>query len=182
MPVDKDLYIQLLETHHASELYMLIEKNRLFLQEWLPWVAYTTTPEQVQQFIQLWLEQFSQNNGFNGGIRYHQQLVGVIGMHHIDWQNLKTMIGYLLEERAQGKGIMTKCTSVMLDYIFFEKGLHRVEISCGEHNEKSCAIPERLRFKKEGVSRDGERLMNRFHSLINYSMLRDEWLKLKEFK
>ncbi|MBA2871009.1 RimJ/RimL family protein N-acetyltransferase [Anoxybacillus calidus] len=88
-------------------------------------------------------------------------------------------VNYITEE-AQGKGIVTKSVKAILDYVFRELGLNRVEIRCGVHNKKSRAIPERLGFVQEGIIRDGEWLYDHFHDLVVYSMLAKDWLANSE--
>ncbi|MFS0634671.1 GNAT family protein [Mesobacillus foraminis] len=175
LTVDKDIELHLFQLHHAEELYWLVETNRPYLREWLPWVDSISSPADYHSIIPLWQKQFNDYNGFNAGIRYRGRLVGSIGLHQIDWRNSQTSIGYYLSNGSQGKGIMTRTVKAILDYIFFEMGLNRVEIRCGTGNAKSRAIPERLGFKKEGVIRDGENLYGRFHDLIVYGMLFKEW-------
>jgi ribosomal-protein-serine acetyltransferase len=63
----------------------------------------------------------------------------------------------------------------MLDYLFDELGLHRVEIRCGTGNTRSCAIPERLGFTREGVLRQGEWVNDRWVDLVVWGMLEVEW-------
>jgi len=63
----------------------------------------------------------------------------------------------------------------MLDYLFEELGLHRVEIRCGTGNTRSCAIPERLGFTREGLLREAEWVNDRWLDLLVWGMLEVEW-------
>jgi ribosomal-protein-serine acetyltransferase len=178
LKVDDEIELQLFELQHASELYWLVDSNRLYLREWLPWVDNMVSPASYHAIIPLWLKQFAENNGFNAGIRYNGQLVGSIGLHQIDWNHSQTSIGYYLAHSAQGKGIMTRAVKALLNYTFFSLGLNRVEIRCGVSNYKSRAIPERLGFTHEGIIRDGENLYGQFHDLAIYGMLSRDWHNL----
>lgn len=178
LKVDNEIELQLFELQDATELYWLVDSNRLYLREWLPWVDNMVAPANYTTIIPMWLKQFAENNGFNAGIRYKGQLVGSIGLHQIDWNNSQTSIGYYLAHSTQGKGIMTRTVKALLNYIFFKLGLNRVEIRCGVGNYKSRAIPERLGFTKEGVIRDGENLYGSFHDLVIYGMLSRDWHNL----
>lgn len=177
--VDHEIELQLFQIHHSEELYHLVDSNRRHLREWLPWVDTMTSSYQYHTIIPMWLKQFTDNMGFNAGIRFRGRLVGGIGFHHIDWNNSQTSIGYYLSEEAQGFGIMTRAVQALINYAFFELGLNRIEIRCGEKNQKSRAIPERLGFIKEGILRDGEKLNGHFHNLVVYSMLSKQWSKRK---
>ncbi len=177
LKVDQEIELQLFQLQHAQELFEVVDLNRDHLRRWLPWVDGMTSPLQYHSIIPMWLKQFADNNGVHTGIRFRGQLVGTIGFHHMDWTNSQTSMGYFLSKNAQGYGIMTKSAVALINYAFYELGLNRIEIRCGEHNLKSRAIPERLGFTMEGMIRDGERIHRTFHNLIVYSMLSHEWSK-----
>jgi ribosomal-protein-serine acetyltransferase len=63
----------------------------------------------------------------------------------------------------------------MLDYLFEELGLHRVEIRCGTGNTRSCAIPERLGFTREGLLREAEWVNDRWLDLAVWGMTAEQW-------
>jgi ribosomal-protein-serine acetyltransferase len=71
---------------------------------------------------------------------------------------------------------MTRCCANLIDYLFREVGLHRVTIQCGTGNQRSCAIPERLGFTREGITREGEWVNDRWLDLVVWSMLERDWL------
>lgn len=177
LKVDQDIELQLFQLHDADKLYHLIDSNRNYLREWLPWVDNMSSPIQYQSIIPMWLKQFADNQGFNSGIRYNGILAGSIGFHHIDWNNKQTSIGYYLGQGFEGKGIMTRSVQALVNYAFFELQLNRIEIRCGVDNKKSRAIPERLGFKQEGIIRDAEFLYDHFHDLALYGMLAKDWKK-----
>lgn len=175
LKVDEEIELQLFQPQDSLKLFELVDENREYLREWLPWVESMSASFQFESIIPIWLQQFAENNGFNAGILYRGDLVGSIGITQIDWFNKQTSIGYYLSKKAQGHGIMTRSVQAVINYAFFELGLNRVEIRCGVKNKKSRAIPERLGFIKEGKIRDGELLYGRFHDLIVYGMLAREW-------
>jgi ribosomal-protein-serine acetyltransferase len=175
LKVDEEIKLYLFQPHHAFELFQLVEKNREHLRSWLPWVDDMNSPSQFEAVIPLWLRQFAENNGITTGILYKGELVGSIAIQQIDWHNKSTSIGYYLARKAEGHGVMTRSVSALINYAFFQLGLNRVEIRCGEYNKKSRAIPERLRFVKEGKIRDGEELYGRFHDIIIYGILARDW-------
>ena len=84
-------------------------------------------------------------------------------------------IGYWLDAAFEGRGIATRCCRAMLDYAFGTMGMHRVEIRCATHNERSCAIPARLGFTREGILREAEWVHDAYHDLVIWSILSSEW-------
>ncbi|MCA1029434.1 GNAT family N-acetyltransferase [Bacillus timonensis] len=173
--VDQSIELKLLEKRDSKEVFEVLEENRLHLREWLPWVDGMTSEEDYEPILKMWLEQFAGNNGFQAGILYEGKFVGMVGFHGIDWNNSKTSIGYWLSKEGEGKGIMTKSVKAIVNHAFTYWNLHRVEIGCGEKNDKSRAIPKRLGFQIEGIRRDAECLYGKHHNIVMYSMLKSEW-------
>ncbi|SFU99081.1 GNAT family N-acetyltransferase [Alicyclobacillus macrosporangiidus] len=173
--ITDEIQLGILTVQNAQELFSLIDASRGYLRQWLPWVDGTKSPDDSREFIERSLHQFSSNNGFQAGIWYKAQIVGVIGFHAMDWNNRRTSIGYWLGEQFQGRGIMTTACRAMVDIAFREYKLNRVEIRAAVENTKSRAIPERLGFLKEGVCRQAEWLYDHFVDHVIYSMLSEDW-------
>lgn len=174
--VDEDVKLCLPEERHADALFALVDQNRFYLREWMPWLDGNTSPADTKVFIKASLEQYANSNGFQLAILFQDQLAGVIGYHRVDWTNGSTSIGYWLAEAFQGRGIMTRACRYLVDYAFRELNLNRVEIRCATGNHKSRAIPERLGFKYEGTVRQAEWLYDHFVDHVVYGMLADGWL------
>ena len=167
--------LRLLEERHAQELTDLTDRNREYLRAWLPWVDANRTVEDRKNFIRGTLKQFAENNGFVAGIWHEGRLAGVISYVGIDWDNRTTEVGYWLGEEFQGQGLVTAACRALVDHAFEELGLNRVSIACATENKKSCAIPERLGFRREGVQRQAEWLYDHFVDHVVYAALASEW-------
>lgn len=178
-PIDDKLSIKILEERDVEALYKLIDHSRDYLGEYLPWVKFMKTPEDELPFIKEGLQQFANNDGFQCGIWFEGQLAGVLGLHYIKHLNKSTSIGYYLGEEFQGSGIMTKSVAFLLDYLFNDLALNRVEIQAAVTNHKSQAIPKRLGFTEEGILRQDEQLDSGPSDSVVFSLLREEYLAQK---
>jgi ribosomal-protein-serine acetyltransferase len=167
--------LRILEEQHAAQLFALVDANRSHLRAWLPWLDNNTSVEASRSFIRHSLQQFANNDGFQAGIWQGDAMAGVIGYHTLDWANRKTDIGYWLGVAFQGHGLMTRATRTLVNHAFGELGLNRVEIRCAVGNSRSCAIPQRLGFRQEGVLRQIEWLYDHFVDHVVYGMLASEW-------
>jgi ribosomal-protein-serine acetyltransferase len=165
-----------LEQDDAEELTALIDRNRPYLREWLPWLDHSTSILDTARFIGRSMEQFSDNNGLTLGILCGGRLAGVIGQHYVDSLNRRTEIGYWIDSRHQGHGIVTRSTSRLMDYAFREQDCNRVMLHCAVGNTKSRAVAERLGFVQEGVLREAEWLYDHYVDLVVYSMLKRSWV------
>jgi ribosomal-protein-serine acetyltransferase len=173
--IDDDIVLKILAPEDADPLFALVDSNRVYLRQWLPWVDTNATLENSSFFIQSAIEQQELNLGFQCGIWFQGAFAGVIGFQRIDWMNRNVEIGYWLGENFQGHGIVTKACRILVEYAFFEYQLNRVQIRCASDNKKSIAIIERLGFMKEGMTRQAEFLYDRYVDLYIYGMTADEW-------
>lgn len=173
--LDEHSELRLLELRQAETLFRLVDDNRSYLRDWMPWVDGTQSAEDMRSFIQSTRQQLAEDNGFNAGIWHKERLVGVIGFHRFDRVHRSTSIGYWLDAGHQGKGLMTRATKALVQHALVDLGLNRVEIRAAVENRKSRAIPERLGMQKEGILRDAERLYDRYVDLVVYGMLARDW-------
>ena len=173
--IDDDIVLKILELEDADSLFSLVDSNRFYLRQWLPWVDTNATLENSKLFILSTREQHELNLGFQCGIWFGGTLAGIIGFQRIDWMNRNVEIGYWLGEKFQGHGIMTKACQTLVDYAFYEYQLQRVQIRCATGNTKSNAIIERLGFIKEGMTRQAELLYDHYVDLYIYGMTANEW-------
>src|SRR5690348_6582399 len=105
--IQDGVYLKLLEERHADEVFAVVERERTYLREWLPWVDMTTEAEHTANFIRTSLEQFASNDGFSAGIWSGNEFIGGIGTHKIDWLYRRVEIGYWIAQGFQGRGIVT---------------------------------------------------------------------------
>jgi ribosomal-protein-serine acetyltransferase len=167
-----DITIRSLTSSDSEVLFLLINKNRKYLQEWLNWLDRKNTIQETKIFIQTSEKNSETGIGSNFGIFIQGKLAGVISYKELDIHNRKVTIGYWLDHNYQGKGIMTKSVKMLIDYAFNKLKLHRIQITCAIGNDKSAAIPKRLKFCQEGILKDTEWLYDHFvdhevYSLIN---------------
>jgi ribosomal-protein-alanine N-acetyltransferase len=60
-------------------------------------------------------------------------------------------IGYWVDERLAGRGIIPTAVALATDYCFQVMGLHRIEIAIRPENTKSLRVVEKLGFRPEGL-------------------------------
>ena len=168
--IDERLSLRTLRIKDAGELFAVVDANRAYLRQWLPWLDANTAPEHTKAFIQSTLDQYARNEGFVCAILYDGKITGTVGYHPINWASLSVEIGYWLAEALTGHGIVTQCCRVLIEHAFTDLKLYKVLIPVAEENYKSRAIPEKLGFKNEGVLRNAERLYGRYVNHVIYSL------------
>lgn len=108
-------------------------------------------------------------------IFYNGNICGAAGFREIDNQNKSGEIGYWLDQKHMGKGIVTQAVKKLLQIGFGTLNLNKIEIRCAVENTKSRAIPERLGFTYEGELRACEWLYTKYVDHAIYSMLTEEF-------
>ena len=172
--LDDDCHLRLYERSDAEPLHEVIAANREMLAEWMPW-ACEQTLEQTRAFIDSSRGRFADDDGFDAAIVHRGAIAGGIGFARMDRANRSASMGYWLARPSQGRGIVTRATSALLDHAFGAWDLNRIEIRAGTGNARSRAVPERLGFTQEGVLRESERVGDRWVDHAVYSMLAREW-------
>ncbi len=164
-----------LDVADAAALFALTDANRGHLRAWLPWLDGVRGVEDTRAFIRTAEMQASRNDGAQFAVRVDGAIAGVIGHHRIDWRNRHTWLGYWLGEAYQGRGLVTAACWSLVAHAFDAARLNRVEIRCAVGNRRSCAIPQRLGFREEGVLREAEWLYDHFVDHVVYGMLASDW-------
>ncbi len=177
LPVRENIELRILQISDAQIFFDVTRKNNLYLREWLGWLDDDRSVEDVEKYIIDSNKRFSENEGLDLSIWYENQLIGGIGLFPLDVANKKTAIAYWLAEEFQGKGIMADSMKATIEYVFTEMNLNRIELTCAVGNIKSSAIPKKLGFTFEGISRESGWLYDHFVDLEVYSLLAKEWKK-----
>lgn len=168
------LSLNLLTLDDRDRLFRLVDSNREFLRQWLPWVDSNRTADDTQAFLVQVEAQHRAGKGPQYAIERQGELCGVCGFHTLDARTGTGSIGYWLGERFGGQGIMTRAVQQLVAEGFETWGMRRIEIACAVENYKSRAIPERLGFMYEGVIPEREWLNGRYVDHAMYSLLASE--------
>jgi len=82
------------------------------------------------------------------------ELVGQITVSGISWGSLRSgQIGYWVDRRVAGRGIIPSAVAVVVDHCFFSMGLHRIEVNIRPENHASLRVAQKLGFRPEGLRR-----------------------------
>ena len=174
-PLEDGVWVRLLRYEDAETLASTVNQNRTHLRRWLGWVDDSRTVEDSRKFIESALRMMADGKGVTLSIWVEGELAGLADLR-VDRENDRGGIGYWLAEKFQGRGLITRTVSLLLDYGFGEVGLHRIGIMVATGNTRSRAVPERLGFHHDGTLRGFSKLYDRYLDMEVYSILREEWL------
>lgn len=171
LAVKDQLYLETIQEKNAEDLFGLIDANRVYLRQWMPWEKNQLSVKDTLVFIREAEFEFKDGVALQAGIFLDNTLCGMIGLHQINPLNKNTCMGYWLAEPMQGKGLMTLACQRLMKYCFHHLLLHRIEIRCGLGNIRSQAVAERLGFQREGILKEVEWLNGKFIDHLVYGLV-----------
>lgn len=85
-------------------------------------------------------------------------------------------IGITISPKHQQKGYAKEAMQAILQFLFEEKALHRVQETVDAENEASIRLLESLGFRQEGHFIENIWFNGKWGSEYQYAMLRTEWI------
>ncbi|MDD4990754.1 MAG: GNAT family protein [Paludibacter sp.] len=176
--VNNDILLKEIGLEDVEAIFHTIDAEREYLAEWLPFVELTQDISFTQKYVESYIA--TEEKDLTCVIFYKQKFVGLVGLKDTDYDNLKVEIGYWLSEPFQHKGIITGSCSALINYVFKELKMNRIQLKAATGNIKSQAVAERLGFTREGIERDGELHSRGFVDLVVFGLLQKDWTPKKD--
>ena len=168
LPITESVNLKPLATEDAPVLFSLINENRAYLKEWLPWLDDNTREEHSRSFIASTIESRAHGSSLVFGVFHNETLVGVCGFNTIDRRYNFAEIGYWLAENMNGKGIITRCVEKLIAYAFVQLNLEKVYVSVATDNIRSRAVCERLELPVDQIMPGAGNLYGKAVDQIRY--------------
>jgi aminoglycoside 6'-N-acetyltransferase len=103
-------------------------------------------------------------------------LIGDCGLKIHTGNRRQASIGFTLAHDFHGKGFATEAVSTLLDYVFGELSLHRVQADTDPQNTAAWRLLERLGLRREAHLRQSLWFKGRWADEYIYATLSEEWL------
>lgn len=174
--IDASTRLRALTSEDAGSLYALVDSNRKYLRQWLPWVDMQQGPHDSGQFIERATKDNQAGVALILRIEHQGNIVGVIGFHEFDNDNRQTSMGFWISSSHQGKGVVSSSCARLIEYAFTDLGLNRVVMKIAEGNVPSRRLAERIGLVYEGTCRQSEWLYDHFVNQVVYAAVADQWL------
>lgn len=173
-----------LEKFNFTDIPKLISwiPDKEFLMQWGgPGYSITLLEEQLSKEIEMMSVENPHNLMFSVKLISNNELVGHIQLLGIDRTNMSARIGRVLvgEETYRNKGIGRQMIDAVLEVAFDSLNLHRVDLGVFDFNKSAIACYEKAGFITEGRFRDCRKIGEQYWSLLNMSILRNEYINRK---
>ncbi len=103
------------------------------------------------------------------------KMIGTCGFTSFDYTNDCAELGYVLNPKYRGMGIMPEALCAVMRFGFDTLSLHRAEAKFIEGNNASRRVMEKVGMKFEGIRREGMLIKGRFRNIGICAILRDEF-------
>ena len=168
--VNPGLELRQLQLVDAPVLFALVDRHRVSLRAWLPWVDATNRIGDSEKYIKDTLRDFKESRAFTCGIWSMGRLVGIIRHNRIDWAHRIGFPAYWLVPDAEGQGIMTQCLRAVVENAFTELQLKQLVVAVATENHRAQKLPLRLGFKQVSVLKKAEWLYDHHVDHFVYSL------------
>lgn len=154
--------------------------DKEFLMQWGgPAYIFPLTEEQLRDEINMMSSEPVKALMFTARIADTNEVVGHIQLLGIDLVNSSARIGRVLvgDKKFRNKGIGMEMINAIVEIAFETFKLHRVDLGVFDFNKSAIACYEKAGFKIEGTLRDVRKINDEYWSLINMSILEEEYRK-----
>lgn len=156
--------------------------NKEFLLQWGgPSYTFELMDKQLLYDINMMLQENPKSLMFSAKLIESNETCGHIQLLDIDRVNMSARIGRVLvgEKEYRSKGLGLQIVNAVLDVAFNKLNLHRVDLGVFEFNKSAIACYKKTGFNIEGNFRDCRKINGQYWSLINMSILEDEYRNKK---
>lgn len=116
-----------------------------------------------------------QGRGLPFAVLYDGVFVGQLNVSNVVRGSLHSAsLGYWIDRRVAGRGIMPTAVALASDHCFWTVGLHRIEVNIRPENTASRRVVEKLGFREEGVRLGFLHIAGDWRDHISYALLREE--------
>ncbi|RKS93502.1 RimJ/RimL family protein N-acetyltransferase [Microbacterium sp. AG790] len=163
-----------LEVWHAEEFAAHLDRAREHIRPWVGASFVTDTVDGARATLQRYAQSAADDGGRLYGIWSDGQLVGGVMFVSFSAPAGQCEIGCWLEPAAEGRGLVTAASRVLVDYALRERGLNRAEWRCRADNERSAAVARRLGMTLDGTLRGAWLNGGVFHDKQVWALVRGD--------
>lgn len=148
--------IRPLALEDATSMHAALKASFKELKKWMPWAAnglasLEDTEYFINQCMKAWERPLYDRNERTLVIMdvQNKYFMGSIGLTPLNLLIPSFEIGYWIDQRLVGQGLMTEAINGLVHYLWAAYYARRIEIHCEVNNEKSANVAKRLNFPLE---------------------------------
>ena len=145
----------------------------------LRWDAHKTIDD-TKNMIQMWIKNYHSDSTYYWGMYLKDgEMIGSIGIMITSEYDLKAELGYKIGSRWWGQGYASEAARAVIDYMFENTDVERIEAYNSVENPASGKVMEKVGMRYEGISRHNYKTRDGFQDCTLFGIIRDEWEQTK---
>lgn len=170
------IFLKIPEMKDAKAIYKYARDKEI--------ARYTTIPhpyklKHAKEFIKKARQKLKKKEGYEFSIvlKETNEIIGGIGLNHVNKFNQNAEVGYWLAKRYWGQGLMSEAMNLILNFGFKKLKLHKIYARVYKPNKRSSRLLKKFGFKLEGNFRKHlkGRFSNKWYDELRYGLLKEEW-------
>jgi RimJ/RimL family protein N-acetyltransferase len=149
--------------------------------KWLASVPYPFKKTDAVKFLRTRQGERRTRKSYTFGIalKNDTEIIGIIDLSDIDWEDKKAEIGYWIGKPFWGRGLMSEAVNMISRFGFRELKLNKIYARVFKGNLASMKILRKNNFRREGVLRNEVYKYGRWIDEYYFGLLKSEYKKLK---
>lgn len=178
LEISKGVCLTPIKISDAEEVFAVINTQRTYLEQWLPFVPHTREKQDTVNFIKS-VQTADELLQTTFVIRKENRFAGVIGFKNYTAHSNRVELGYWLAAQYQKQGLMIRSVRNLVRLAFEETSVNSIVIKCAEENFPSIAIAIRAGFTYTELEENGEQLtVNTYRDLMVFKLTKRHWKTL----
>ncbi|WP_256761806.1 GNAT family N-acetyltransferase [Cohnella sp. WQ 127256] len=173
-----DFVLKKIEDHHLNEVFEIYNNDKVF--EYCGIIP-KHNKDTVKNMIGHFERDYKKRSRVKWGIFANpkpDQLLGIIEAVDFNQKVHVVTIGYYLSESHWGKGTATEAVKILLDFLFMDVNVNRIQAEVMPLNETSKKVLLKNGFIKEGTLRQATLWAGKgIVDLEIYSILKEDYVK-----
>lgn len=138
------------------------------------------TIEDSKSMIQRWIDNYQLDSTYYWGIYLQSgEMIGSIGVTITSESDCTGELGYKIGSRWWSKGYTSEAAKAVIDYMFKNTDIERVQAYNSVQNPASARVMEKAGMCYEGLSRHVYKTRDGFQDCTFYGIIREEWKKAR---
>lgn len=146
--------------------------------KFLSWPTYKTV-DTAHEILNIWVPRYADNTFYQWAIELKElgEVIGSISAVNVDERVDSVEIGFCIGKPFWGQGIMTEAFQAVIDFLFGEIGVQRIEAGHDPNNPASGVVQRKCGLKYEGTFRRKIRSNQGITDVAWHAILKEEWNK-----
>ena len=152
---DDELSLRPLHTHDAAAWREVRGRNNEWLVMWDATVPANSPQKQTSfpQLVRRLRKMARQGTAMPFAIEVEGAFAGQLTVNNIVRGSAQfASIGYWIDQKYAGRGLMPRAVALAIDHCFFTVGLHRIEVAVRPENSNSLRVVEKLGLREVGYA------------------------------